>query len=262
MRVRRVPRVEAAAGRWHAKMVAVEATIERPPRVSQRVRLTLFLVPMALAFASAQVAKAIWPTLLTAAPWALLAMSSNTTRMLLVQPLVSTKVFFVLAIARPFLLGPIYYCFGRCYGEAALRWAERKLGPNSRVIPLIERYFRKFSYALVAWSPNGIVNVMAGATRMPARRFFAIAAVGTLVKVTVLYYLGDFLSAPLKDFADFVGQYQWYITPITFSLVAIQLVRRRKRHRLPIETVDEFEHELELEGALIEPVLPEPTSRG
>ena len=52
-------------------------TVEPDARLSQRVRLSLFLVPMALAFASAQVAKAMWPTLLTAAPWTLLAMSSN-----------------------------------------------------------------------------------------------------------------------------------------------------------------------------------------
>ncbi len=226
-------------------MVAVEGAIEQSQRLSHRVRLTLFLVPMALAFASAQVAKAMWPTLLTEAPWMLLAMSSNTTRMLLVQPLVPAHVFFGLAIARPLLLVPLYYCFGRCYGDAALRWSERKLGPNSKVIPVIERYFRRFSYALVAWSPNGIVSVMAGATQMRPRRFFAIAAAGTLVKVTLVYYLGDILSAPLRDIADFVGQYQWYLTPLTFSLVAIQLVRRRKRNRLPIETVEEFEHELE-----------------
>jgi membrane protein DedA with SNARE-associated domain len=222
----------------------VEAAIDQP-RVPHRVRLTLFLVPMALAFTSAQVAKAMWPTLLTEAPWTLLAMSSNTTRMLLVQPLVPARVFFGLAIARPFLLVPLYYCFGRCYGEAALRWAERKLGPQSRVIAAIERIFRRFSYILVAWSPNGIVSIMAGATRMRARTFFALAAVRTLINVTIVYFLGDILRAPLHDFADFVSDYQWYLTPITFSLVAVQLWRRRRRDRLPIETVDEFAHELE-----------------
>ena len=241
-------------------MSTMEGAIEQPQRLSHRVRLTLFLVPMALAFASAQVAKAMWPTLLTEAPWTLLAMSSNTTRMLLVQPLVPAHVFFGLAIARPLLLVPLYYFFGRCYGDAALRWAERKLGPNSKVIPVVERYFRRFSSVLIAWSPNGIVSVMAGATEMRARRFFAIAAAGTLIRVTLVYYLGDILSAPLRDIADFVGQYQWYLTPLTFSVVAIQLVRRRKRNRLPIETVEEFEHELE--DAPIASATPSSASRG
>ena len=81
--------------------MTVEGAIRQPQRMSNRVRLTLFLVPMALAFSSAQVAKAVWPTLLTEAPWTLLAMSSNTTRMLLVQPLVPAHVFFGLALGAP-----------------------------------------------------------------------------------------------------------------------------------------------------------------
>jgi membrane protein DedA with SNARE-associated domain len=223
----------------------VQVTVEPPERLSPRLRLSLFLVPMALAFASAQVSKAMWPTLLTEAPWTLPAMSSNTTRLLLVQPLVPAHVFFGIAIARPLLLVPVYYWFGRRYGDAALRWAEQKLGSNSNVVQAVERFFRRFSYALVAWSPNGIVSIMAGATRMRARTFFAVAAAGTLAKVTIVYFLGDFLREPLRDFADFVGTYQWYLTPLTFSLVALQLLRRRRRRRLPIETVEEFEQELE-----------------
>jgi uncharacterized membrane protein YdjX (TVP38/TMEM64 family) len=139
---------------------------------------------------------------------------------------------------------PLYYFFGRCYGDAALRWVERKLGPDSKVISLVEHYFRRFSYALVAWSPNGIVSVMAGATRMRTRTFFLVAALGTLAKVTIVYYLGDWLSAPLHDIADFVGQYQWYLTPVTFAVVALQLLSRRRKNRLPIETVDDFERDL------------------
>ena len=130
----------------------MEGAIQRPQRLSNRVRLTLFLVPMALAFASAQVAEAIWPTLLTEAPWTLLAMSTNAARMPLVQPLVPAHVFFGLALGRPLLLVPLYFFFGRCYGDAALRWAERKLGPESKAIARVEHYFRRFSYALVAWS--------------------------------------------------------------------------------------------------------------
>ena len=78
--------------------------------------------------------------------------------------------------------------------------------------------------------------------------------------MTVIYFLGDALAAPLHDVADFVGKYQWYLTPLTFSLVAVQLLRRRRRNQLPIETVDEFEHDLE--DPLTEPAAPSSTSRG
>jgi membrane protein DedA with SNARE-associated domain len=225
--------------------MTLDSTIDDHARFSNRTRLTLFLLPISAVFVGAQVARAIWPTLLSEAPWTLLVLSSNTTRMLLVEPLVPITVFFSVAIARPLVLAPLYYCFGRSYGNAALRWAERKLGSSSHLVSASERLFKRFSYLLVAWSPHLFVCVMAGATVMRFRVFYALAAVGTVVKVTIVYFLGDALREPLRDFADFVGQYQWYITPITFAIVAIQLWRRQKRDELPIESVDEFEHELE-----------------
>jgi membrane protein DedA with SNARE-associated domain len=213
--------------------------------MSNRARLTSYLVPIGLAFVGAQVARALWPTLLTEAPWTLLVLSSSTTRMLLVEPLVSAAVFFGLAIGRVALLAPVYYGFGRTYGDGALRWAERKLGPSTTLIPRSERFFKRFSYPLVAWSPYLFVSVMAGATSMRARAFFFFAALGTVVKVTVVYFLGDALAAPLRDFADFVAQYQWYLTGVTLAIVVVQLLRRRQRDAIPLESVDEVEVEME-----------------
>ena len=145
---------------------------ERQGRFSRRTELTMFLVPMALAFSMAQVSKALWPTLLAEAPWTLLVMSVSTTRALLVQPLVHPTVFFTLAIARPLIMAPVYYFFGRRYGDVALRWMERKLGPTSTIVAKLERFFRRFAYPLVAWSPTMVNSTMAGATGMRAIAFF------------------------------------------------------------------------------------------
>jgi membrane protein DedA with SNARE-associated domain len=218
---------------------------ERHGRLSRRTELTLFLVPMALAFSLAQVSKMFWPTLLAEAPWTLLVMSVNTTRALLVQPLVHPAVFFSLAIARPLVMAPVYYLFGRRYGDVGIRWMKSKLAPESTVMPRLERFFRRFIYPLVAWSPTMLNSTVAGATGMPAVAFFALAIVGTVARVTLIYFLGDVLSAPLKEFASFVGQYQWYITPVTFALGAYFLWRMwRKNRRFPLESVDEFDAEL------------------
>ena len=79
---------------------------------------------------------------------------------------------------------------------------------------------------------------------MRAIAFFPLAIAGTVFARHALYFLGDALAAPLKDFADFVGKYQWYITPLTFALVAVQAWRRRRKNRGFIESVDEFDAEL------------------
>jgi membrane protein DedA with SNARE-associated domain len=218
---------------------------ERDGRFSRRTELTLFLVPMALAITLAQIAKMLWPTLLAEAPWTLLVMSVSTTRALLVEPLVHPAVFFSLAIARPLVMAPVYYIFGRRYGDVGLRWIETRLAPTSTLMPRVERFFRRFLYPLVAWSPTLVNSTMAGATGMPAIPFFALAVAGTVARVTLIYFLGDTLSVPIKEFADFIAQYQWYITPVTFTLGAYFMWRTwRKHRRLPLESVDQFDAEL------------------
>jgi membrane protein DedA with SNARE-associated domain len=212
---------------------------------ARRASLTLFLVPMIFVIALAQVGRALWPTLLAEAPWTLLLMSSTTTRLLLVQPLVEPHVFFSLAIGRVMLLAPLYYFFGRRYGDVALRWVERKLGPTSKIVGRAERFFRRFSYPLVAWSPNLIMSTMAGATEMRPLPFFTLALVGTIGRVTLIYFVGDWLATPIKEFADFVGRYQLILTPLSFTFVAVQLWIRRRKNRRIVETVDQFDSELQ-----------------
>jgi hypothetical protein len=85
---------------------------------------------------------------------------------------------------------------------------------------------------------------MAGATAMRARAFFFFAGLGTVLKVTAVYFLGDALAAPLRDVADLVARYQWYLTGLSFAIVLVQLARRRTRGAIPIESVDELEREL------------------
>jgi hypothetical protein len=220
---------------------------------------------MAIVFASAQVGRAIWPSLLDSAPWTLLLLSSNWTRLLIVQPLVPAVVFFGIAFGRVMLLAPLYYSFGREYGDTALRWGEQKLGPSSRVIPNVERYFRRFSFLIVAFWWSVIVCIMAGATGMRARVYFPILAVGTALRITLIYFVGDALSDPITEFASFVGRYALYITPITIALTALQLWHARRRNRgLTLGDVedleasfDETEAELQGEATVTSPREPD-----
>ena len=73
---------------------------------------------------------------------------------------------------------------------------------------------------------------------------------------------------PLRDIASFIARYQWYLTPITFLLVAVSLWRQGRRGRSPVETVDELQAELataelELEDEATDPrPRPEPKVGG
>ena len=207
-----------------------------------RRRLALYLVPIVGVMLAGQVGRALWPSLLDSAPWSLLALTSAVSRLLLVQPLVPTAVFFTVAIARICLLAPVYYGFGRDYGDAALRWSEETMGASATTLQRVEHWFRRFAPVLVVCWWSIFVCMLAGATGMRARVFFPLIALGAVLRVSAIYFVGDWLSEPLTAIASFVGRYALILTPITIGITALQLwYTRRRRRALALGSLDELE---------------------
>ncbi|HJX21861.1 MAG TPA: hypothetical protein VJ454_12780, partial [Steroidobacteraceae bacterium] len=48
----------------------------------------------------------------------------------------------------------------------------------------------------------------------------------------------------LQDIAAFISRYQWYLTPVTFVIVALSLWRQGRKGRGPVESVDDLQAEL------------------
>ena len=130
------------------------------------------------------------------------------------------------------------------YGDVGIRWIEKRSGPDARMLRTVERLFRRGAYVVVAVWPINIVCVLAGATKMRPLPFFALNITGTVMRITLIFFLGDLLSAPLHDIAGFISRYQWYLTPITFVAVAISLVLQGRKGRGTVESVDELQAEL------------------
>ena len=105
---------------------------------------------------------------------------------------------------------------------------------------------------MVAVWPINVVCLLAGATKMRPLPFFSLNITGTVVRITLIYYVGDLLADPLREVASFITKYQWYLTPITFLLVAVSLWSQGQRGRGPVETVDELQEELALAARELE----------
>jgi len=199
--------------------------------VTRRPHLALYLVPVLGLMVVGQVTRALWPSLLEAAPWSLLALTSAVSRLLLVQPLVPAALFFAVAITRICVLAPLYYGFGRDYGDAALRWSEEKMGASATMLQRVEHWFRKFAHLLVVCWWSIFVCMLAGATGMRARVFFPLIVLGAVLRVSAIYFVGHWLSGPLGAISGFVGRYALVLTPITIGITALQLwLTRRRRH--------------------------------
>jgi membrane protein DedA with SNARE-associated domain len=213
-------------------------------RLSERTLLTLFLIPVTILAIAGIVGNALFPTLLSDAPALVPALTTRADRLLLVVPLVPGGVFLSVALIRELIGDPLFYLFGRRYGDVGIRWIEQRSGPNSRWLRTIERLFRRGAYVVVAVWPINVVCVLAGATKMRPLAFFSLNITGTVVRIALIFWLGDVLADPLRDIASFIATYQWYLTPITFLAVAVSLWRQGRRGRGPVESVDELQAEL------------------
>jgi membrane protein DedA with SNARE-associated domain len=225
----------------------------RGVRFSERTLLTLFLIPISVLAVTGIIANAIFPTLVADAPSLVPALTTRAERLLIVAPLVPGELFVTVALLRELIGDPLFYLFGRRYGDVGIRWLERRTGPNARWLRTVERLFRRAAYVVVAVWPSNVVCLLAGATKMRPLAFFSLNITGTVVRIGLIYYLGDLLEDPLRDLASFIARYQWYLTPITFLLVAVSLWGQGRRGRGPGETVEELQAELasaerELEG--------------
>ncbi len=92
--------------------------------------------------------------------------------------------------------------------------------------------------------PINVVCLLAGATKMRPLAFFSLNITGTLVRVGLIFVIGDLLEDPIRSVVSFISDYQWYLTGITFTIVAVSLWRQSRRGRGPVETVGELQHEL------------------
>jgi membrane protein DedA with SNARE-associated domain len=230
-------------------------------RLSERTLLTLFLIPVTILAVAGIVANAILPTLIAEIPALVPAMTTRADRLILVSPLLPLEVFLSIALVRELIGDPLFYLFGRRYGEVGIRWIESRSGPGARWLPTLERLFRRCAYVVVAVWPINVVCLLAGATKMRPLAFFTLNITGTLVRIGLIVLIGDLLEDPIREIVSFITRYQWYLTGITFTLVALSLVRQGLRGHATVETVDELQEQLaDAEAAIAAEVAAESAS--
>lgn len=211
--------------------------------LSERTLLTLFLIPVTILAVAGIVANAILPTLIAEAPALVPALTTRADRLLLVAPLLPGEVFLSIALVRELIGDPLFYLFGRRYGDTGILWLEQRM-PNSRWLPTVERLFRRAAYVVVAVWPINVVCVLAGAAKMRPLAFFSLNITGTIVRIGLIFVIGDLLEDPIREIVSFITRYQWYLTGISFTLVVVMLVRQGWRGQGPVQSVGELQYEL------------------
>lgn len=209
-----------------------------------RKRLALLLVPVIVIAVASSVGDALSPTLLVESPLLLVALVPRNRYLVLAAPLLEFWPFFLVGMVRLALTDPLFYLFGREYGDAAIEWTEQRAGAPGSVRRL-EHWFRRAAYPIVAIAPNNLVCVLAGAAGMSLIGFLLANLGGTALRMVLIWFVGDVFSEPLLDVVDFVARYRWIFTAVTVVLVTWSVVRARRARRSEIESVDEIADELE-----------------
>lgn len=213
----------------------------------RRVPLALLLVPILTAMVVAMVGDVVGPSLINEHPLWQITMNPRNRWLLLAAPQVAAWAFFLVGFVRLVAIDPLFYVLGRQYGDAALRWAERRLGDEAGFIRKLEHWFTRAAPAVVLIAPNGYVCLLAGATGMRLRTFLVLNVVGTVGRLTVFSVAGAAFRDQLLDVLEFVQRYQWWLVAV--SLVAVSLQARKRRATGALKPIGTLQHELENEAA-------------
>lgn len=215
---------------------------DRPP--PSRRTLAFIVVPILALIVIGNVGNAIHPTLVNNHPLLLVGMEPRNRFLLLVAGNVDYLPFLLVATLRRLASDPLFYLLGYLYGDAGVRWMERKMGDEVGMVKTMERWFRKAGPILVFLFPGLFACVLAGATRMRPAVFMALNIAGTVTVVTLLYHFAGFFDGPLGAVNRFYGNNGKVLTIVSVSLTVFWLLNQRRQGRSEIKSIATFEEEL------------------
>jgi membrane protein DedA with SNARE-associated domain len=223
------------------------------PRPSRRT-LTLIVTPLVAIFAMSTFGNAIHPQLLNSHPLWLIAMEPRLRYLLLVANKVQDTdkaflPFLVIAVGRRLLSDPLYYLLGHLYGDAGVRWAEKRLGEGGMVIRFVERWFGRAAPVMVFCFPGPLVCLMAGATGMSVPMFITLNLVGTFAAVTLSYYAAGVIKGPLDAVNNFYAHNGRWLLVVSVVITLGWVVMQQRSGKGELRSVSEIERELEEEAA-------------
>jgi membrane protein DedA with SNARE-associated domain len=209
----------------------------------RRIPLALLLTPIVALAAVGTVADIVGPGLINERPLLQMFMNPRNRYLLLASPQVDAVPFFAVGFVRLVLTDPLFYLLGLQYGDAALRWAERKLGDEGGFIRTAERLFSRFGPVIILIAPSGYLCLLAGATGMRARLFAVLNVTGTVGRLILFRILAETFRDELLSILAFIQRYQWWL--IAASLVVVALQSRRKGTAATLRPPSELEEEIE-----------------
>jgi len=212
--------------------------------------LWLIVAPILVLLVASYVGDALAPTLVNDHPLLLIALNARNRNLVLATNHIDTVPYYVVGTLRLLLSDPLFYLLGVFYGDAAVKWMERKAPTYGQLMRTLERFFAVAAYPLIFIAPNNYICLFAGAAGMPLVAFFVVNIAGTITRLYVLRVVGDVLDAPINRVLEFINDYRVPLLVVTVGIVVFTVWNE---HRLGKGELEALTHLDELEDAVEEP---------
>ena len=212
-----------------------------------RARLWLVLGPLIVLVIAAQIGDALAPTLAVENPLLLIALNARNRNLVLVTNSLDALSFYTVAFFRLLASDPLFYILGFWYGDAGVKWVERRSSSFGGMLRTWERMFQKAAWPLVAIAPNNFICLFAGAAGMPPAIFLTLNVVGTAVRLYLIRILGEAFEKPIEAVLGFIRDYRLPLTALSVSLVVITVILDRRSGKGELEAILDIEDELGVE---------------
>lgn len=209
--------------------------------------LPALLTGIGILLVASNVGNLFYATLVERHPAVLLSLNSTNRVLVGVTNQLDALTYYGIGFARLLVADPLFYLLGLFYGDAALRWIERKMGDGAASIIWFEKAFKKARYPIVLIAPNNPVCLLAGASGMRVPVFLTLNAIGTVGRLYLARLFGKAFTAPISAVTGFLDRYRWPILAISIGLFVLQSALKKKQGQPPGElgSLAELKQEIE-----------------
>lgn len=177
----------------------------------------------------------------------LLALNSSNRSLGLTTNQLDAVSYYALGSLRLLVADPLFFLLGLWYGDAAIRWLERKWASQGELARQFERWFDKAAYPIVFLAPNNVVCLLAGASGMPLAGFVAANLTGTFARLYLIRMIGKAFESPIERILDFFAEYRIPLLIASIVLVGGSFLLDRRRGGSELDVVEQLDEELDAE---------------
>lgn len=200
------------------------------------------VVIVVAAFVTGLIGTALSPTLIVDHPLWMIALNANNRWLILVTNHVDAWGFYVVALARRVIPTLAFFALGYWYGGRAVRWLEGRDPAGGEVFHIVEGWFERIGWWIVAIAPMTFVTLLAGAAKFRPRVLIPLVTVSILARLILLRWLGTQFTGTLESIVDWIDRTRGPLLVVTIGLVLVSAWMQRGKRAESFEeltTLDE-----------------------